>query len=178
MKKIMFQQTKTHPSNGIEFEYRELGQRGGWLVNSNGAVSLICNSKNRSVDFKLGFKDWLISEGLIEDLFTLKSRKEIEFIDILEEQLNIFGLTGIRQHYIKNEENLYRIDYYIPALNIAIEYDENNHNGYSYCQHEGRQINIEEQLNCRFIRVSDDKTHIKNSAIVIKEIFNIKEFSK
>ena len=40
---------------------------------------------------------------------------------------------------------------------------------------EGRQINIEEQLNCRFIRVSDDKTHIKNSAIVIKEIFNIKE---
>ena len=166
---------KIHPSNGIEFDYKELGQRGGWLINSNGAISLICNSENRSVNFKQGIRDWLVSEGLIEDLLVLKSRKEIEFIDILEEQLNIFGLTGTRQHSIKNEDNSYRIDYYIPALNIAIEYDENNHDGYSYCQHEGRQINIEEQLNCRFIRVSDDKTHIENSAIVIKEIFNIKE---
>ena len=166
---------KTQSSNSIEFDYRELGQRGGWLINSNGAISLICNSENRSVNFKQGIRDWLVSEGLIEDLLVLKSRKEIEFIDILEEQLNIFGLTGTRQHSIKNEDNSYRIDYYIPALNIAIEYDENNHDGYSYCQHEGRQINIEEQLNCRFIRVSDDKTHIENSAIVIKEIFNIKE---
>ena len=166
---------KTQSSNSIEFDYRELGQRGGWLINSNGAISLICNSENRSVNFKQGIRDWLVSEGLIEDLLVLKSRKEIEFIDILEEQLNIFGLTGTRQHSIKNEDNSYRIDYYIPALNIAIEYDENNHNYYTYEQHEGRQINIEEQLNCRFIRVSDDKTHIENSAIVIKEIFNIKE---
>ena len=153
----------------------DFGTKGGWLINSNGAISLICNSENRSVNFKQGIRDWLVSEGLIEDLLVLKSKKEIEFIDILEEQLNIFGLTGTRQHSIKNEDNSYRIDYYIPALNIAIEYDENNHDGYSYCQHEGRQINIEEQLNCRFIRVSDDKTHIENSAIVIKEIFNIKE---
>ena len=166
---------KTHPSNGIEFDYKELGQRGGWLIKSNGIISLIQKSKTKSMKYKEEFKNWLVLENLISNGIIIESRKEIEFIDILEEQLNIFGLTGTRQHSIKNEDNSYRIDYYIPALNIAIEYDENNHDGYSYCQHEGRQINIEEQLNCRFIRVSDDKTHIENSAIVIKEIFNIKE---
>ena len=32
---------KTQYQNGIEFEYKELGQRGGWLINESGLYSLI-----------------------------------------------------------------------------------------------------------------------------------------
>ena len=93
-------------------------------------------------------------------------RKEIEFIDALEEALEPFDIKGIRQYNILN----YRIDYYIESLNIAIEYDEYTHKDYSYEAHEGRQAQIEEVLGCRFIRVSDDKTNNYNIGYVLKII--------
>lgn len=70
-------------------------------------------------------------------------------------------------------DNTYKIDYYIPSLNIAIEYDENGHKHYSYEEHEGRQKEIKNKLGCRFIRVTDDDSHSFNVGKVIKEIFNI-----
>ena len=48
-----------------------------------------------------------------------------------------------------------RIDYYIPSLNITIEYDENGHASYKYEEREGRQKEIEKELGCKFIRVTD-----------------------
>lgn len=96
-------------------------------------------------------------------------RKELEFLDKLEHSLIPFGLRGINQYTIFN----YRIDYYIPNLNIAIEYDENDHKNYSYEAHEGRQKEIEKELGCRFIRVSDKNSDEYNIGLVIKEIFNI-----
>ena len=93
-------------------------------------------------------------------------RKEVEFIDALEEVLEPFNIKGERQYSILN----YRIDYYIPELNIAIEYDENDHKNYSYESHEERQAQIEEALGCRFIRVSDSKSNNYNIGYVIKMI--------
>ncbi|MBM7836311.1 hypothetical protein [Clostridium sardiniense] len=98
-----------------------------------------------------------------------KPRKEIQFLDKLEEVLKPFNVKGIRQYKILN----YRIDYYIPGLRVAIEYDENNHNRYTYEAHELRQKLIEHELSCRFIRVSDDRTDEYNIGIIIKEIFEI-----
>ena len=94
-------------------------------------------------------------------------RKEIEFLDLLEEALEPFEIKGIRQCCILG----YRMDYYIPELNIAIEYDENDHKHYSYEAHEGRQSEIEKELGCRFIRVSDNKSNAYNIGYVIKELF-------
>ena len=37
----------------------------------------------------------------------------------------------------------------------------------------GRQRNIEKELGCRFIRVSDNNTNAYNIGLVIKKIFNI-----
>ena len=103
-----------------------------------------------------------------ENILILSSRKEIEFLDQLEQALQPFNIKGIRQYNILS----YRIDYYIPSINIAIEYDENNHRDYSYETHEGRQKEIENQLKCRFIRISDDNTNSYNIGFVIKNIFN------
>ena len=50
------------------------------------------------------------------------------------------------------------IDYYIPSLNITIEYDENGHASYKYEEHEGRQKEIEKELCCKFIRVTDKES--------------------
>ena len=96
-------------------------------------------------------------------------RPEITFIDDLEEALKPFNIKGIRQYSILS----YRIDYYIPSLKIAIEYDENDHKNYSYEAHEGRQQEIEKELGCRFIRVSDKNTDSYNVGLVIKNIFSL-----
>lgn len=80
-----------------------------------------------------------------------------------------FDIKGQRQYRVLK----YRIDYYIPSLQIAIEYDENNHSYYSYDSEEGRQKEIENELGCRFIRVSNDKSHSYNIGLVIKNIFSL-----
>ena len=112
-----------------------------------------------TVELQELFKDEAIT-------LTFVDRKEIEFINQLEEALEPFNIKGERQYPVLN----YRIDYYIPELNIAIEYDENDHKNYSYESHEGRQLKIEQTLGCRFIRVSDSKTNTYNIGYVIKMI--------
>ena len=104
-------------------------------------------------------------------IITEIDRKEIEFLDNLEDAVESFNIKGLRQYPVMN--NKYRIDYYIPSLNIAIEYDEDEHRNYNYEKHGGRQKEIENLLKCRFIRVSDDNTNSYNIGFVIKNIFNL-----
>lgn len=119
------------------------------------------NSKKES--FIMFLKD----KGYLEynEVFT-SSRKEITFLNELEEVLCVFGIKGIRQYNILT----YRIDYYIPKLNIAIEYDENNHKYYTSENHDIRQINIERALHCMFIRLSDSNSNLYNIGVVMKKI--------
>ena len=136
------------------------------LINKRGVCSLICKSKTKSKKYKDSFKNWLVSEGLVEDNFYITSRKEIEFLDMLEEVLKPFGYKTIRQYSVLD----YRVDLYIEDLNIAVEYDENNHKYYSYEEHEGRQALIEKELGCKFIRLSDKKDNLYNIGLVMKGI--------
>lgn len=110
------------------------------------------------------------NESLYIDLKNIKSeRKEILFLNDLEKVLKALRINGIRQYKVFN----YRIDYYIPSLNIAIEYDENNHKNYTYEQHEGRQKKIEKELGCKFIRISDEFTNEENVLMVMDSIREI-----
>lgn len=110
-------------------------------------------------------------ESITKDFKYIK-RKEEGFLDQLEESLCVFNLIGVKQYIVKNDKGTnYRIDYYIPSLNIAIEYDENNHSTYTYEQQEGRQKEIEDKLGCKFIRVSDKNSNGYNIGQVIKEIY-------
>ena len=161
---------ETQSSSGVEFDYKLLGQRGGLLINEFGIQDLISSCKTKSEQYLYNFIQWLLSENLITSKLSIHVRKEIEFLDELEDALSPFDIKGIRQYSVI--DNKYRIDYYIPSVNIAIEYDENNHRYYSYENHEGRQKEIENQLKCRFIRISDDNTNSYNIGFVIKNIFN------
>ena len=138
------------------------------VINKRGICSLISKSKTKSKEYKDSFKNWLVSEGLIEDSFCITSRKEIEFLDMLEEVLKPFGYKTIRQYSVLD----YKIDLYIADLNIAIEYDENNHKHYSYEKHEGRQALIEKELGCKFIRLSDKEDDLYNVGLVMKGIMS------
>ena len=140
------------------------------LIDDLGVNSLIQKATTKSEEYKHDFKCWLVSTGLIENKIIHKTRKEIEFIDKLERALLAFNVTGKKQHNVLN----YRIDYYIPSLNVAIEYDENGHKDYTYEAHELRQELIQKELGCRFIRVTDNKDDYVNIGLVIKEILNIK----
>lgn len=144
--------------------YGDVGNPNKVIINERGVLSLLQRSRLRNTQ-----KQELLRSLNLKEKIVLTSRKEIEFIDQLEETLKPFNLIGIRQYKI----NSYRIDYYIPSLNLAIEYDENDHQGYSYEAHEGRQKEIEDTLKCRFIRVTDDNTNNFNIGLVLKEMFNI-----
>ena len=110
-----------------------------------------------------------------ETLKEYNKRKELNFLDKLEESLRAFNLKGIRQYTVKNKYgSSYKIDYYIQSLNIAIEYDENGHKSYTYEEHEGRQMYIENELNCKFIRVTDDESDEYNIGYIIKNIMEVK----
>jgi len=139
------------------------------LIPEDDIYRLIQNSKNKPCEYKERLMNWLIYDNLIESKAMITSRKEIEFINMLSDFLVPFGIVGECQYNVLN----YRIDYYIKSLSIAIEYDENNHNNYTYDEHEGRQKEIEEELGCKFIRVSDYYSNEYNIGLIIKNIFNI-----
>ena len=47
---------KTHPLTGVEFNYKSLGQRGGYFVNESGMYSLILGSELKTAK---KFKKWI-----------------------------------------------------------------------------------------------------------------------
>ena len=163
-------QLKLNTSEIRGFGIENPGRKGGVLLNEGGLMSLIQGSKYISMKHKNDFISWLNSLNLLSnDIIVVSSRYELEFLDQLEETLIPFNVSGIRQYKVLS----YKIDYYIPSLNIAIEYDEGSHDYYSYEQQEGRQKKIEKELNCKFIRISDKNTNNYNVGLVIKQIFNL-----
>lgn len=56
-----FMLDKTQYGNSIEFDYKTLGQRGGWLINESGLYSLVLSSKLES---SKRFKRWVTKEIL------------------------------------------------------------------------------------------------------------------
>lgn len=144
----------------------------------------ICGNLTRDFEITLEFALYLINSAKtisskckcqliqclgLDNRIEVIGRREVEFIEELELALRPFGLEGLKQYSILN----YRVDFYIPELNIAIEYDENNHQNYTYEKHEGRQLKIEKELGCKFIRVSDKHSNAYNIGLVIKEMLEV-----
>ena len=158
--------------NGLLTKAQWGNSKNVYLLNEKGYLkfySLIRN-KNEKILNKL-LKEYFDSKSNV----TFIHNKEIRFREKLKEALSAFHINDIEfQKSIQNNKGTnYRIDCYIPSLNIAIEYDENGHANYTYEEHEGRQKEIEEMLKCRFIRVSDKNTHEYNIGLVIKKMFNL-----
>lgn len=95
---------KTQYQNGIEFNYKELGQRGGWIINESGMYSLILSSELESAK---KFKRWVTSEVLpsirenqyyIHNDISEENIKKLER-EVIKQREKIKLLNGeIRQH--------------------------------------------------------------------------------
>jgi len=91
-------------------------------------------------------------EGINDDsiLVVKPTRKEILF------GWSVYGVFGgltkvIEQYNI----NGFKIDFFMPEFNLAIEYDELDSHKYKSKNDEERQLEIEELLSCSFIRIKE-----------------------
>lgn len=100
----------------------------------------------------------------IKEFALIANRKEIMFKlsveEVLEDICNVLS-----QYYVKG----YFIDIYLPEYNLAIEFDEEYHKNQ---QKEDliRQDEIEEELGCKFIRVSEDEKLEIGLNKILKEV--------
>ena len=156
------QVVKLKNSNVQNLHFRKLANRGENFLTKNGVYRLISTSNKITYERKVE----LLNYFEIEETVPLFERKECLFIEQLGEFLSEYNLKGVKQYPVLN----YRIDYYIPELKLAIEYDENNHDSYSYEAQDGRQKQIEKELGCKFVRLSDNCSDLKNIAKVSKYI--------
>lgn len=139
------------------------------LISEQDILNILVKSKTKSQEFKEDLLSWLkINNVVTNNKIVLTSRKEIEFLDMLIKILEPFNYECIKQYKVLN----YRIDLYISELKLAIEYDENDHKDYTYKEQEGRQKDIEKELNCKFIRVSDKDSDLWNCGYVMKSILH------
>lgn len=97
----------------------------------------------------------------------VQPRKEIRFVAELTAYLGALGISIETQKYI----GTYRVDVYIPEYNIVVEFDERDHTHITNeVKDVARQRTIEKQINCKFIRVSEDTMIGEALAIIHKEI--------
>lgn len=102
----------------------------------------------------------------IEQIHTV-TRFEVSFGDMLVEALKELEINVISQYIVDN----YKIDFYIPKHNIAVEYDEQQHFVVTNQKKDlERQKYIEDKLGCKFIRCDYRDSDIKNVMKVVKEM--------
>lgn len=104
------------------------------FISEENLWNIINRSETVTSEYKLSFINWIKSLGFLQKI-SLFERKETAFVSKLSKVLSAMNIISIPQYPILD----YRIDLYIPEYKLCVEYDENNHSGYSYEAHEGRQ---------------------------------------
>lgn len=150
---------------GIPDEYKrreKMDTQGGaqevTLTTRDGFLILIRNSGNlSSVQKNELFKQLGVDVAV--------SRKEIEFLQLLGDVITPLGLTLERQYIVDG----YRLDGYIPEVRLAIEYDEGHHKR-QIGKDKERELAIQREIGCTFVRVSGDERDSVNVGYVIHSI--------
>ena len=93
--------------------------------------------------------------------------KETEFVYSLKKAFKTLYIE--EQYQCLN----YRIDLFIPSLNLAIEFDENNHKS-NQLKDLKRQIKIENVLKCSFMRINEKDDIFEVSNLIVEKIMNVK----
>jgi len=101
---------------------------------------------------------------LIKHTYT---RFELSFGKQLEETLRPLNIEIETQKPIFGGK--YRIDFYLPEFNLAIEYDEGQHN-YQQEEDKQREEEIKKELGYKIIRLDYKNSDSYNVGLVLKEI--------
>ena len=132
------------------------------IINKNGVLELISKSRNISSNQK----DLLLDRFGLSSYIYKRSRKEIDFKECLIRFFSAFGYEVIHQYRV----GVYFLDFFVPSINIGIEYDENNHRDYDKSKEEERENFIKNSIGCKIIRISDEHDNYYNLGIISKYI--------
>lgn len=154
-----------------DFEIKKLinggRPRSEYIITLNMAICL-CRSEKRIVNSG-EMLEFLLSKQNKEIHYIQAKRFELSFFEQLDETLKPLGYEVEKQKSVFGGK--YRIDGYIESLRLAIEYDEEQHK-YQEEEDEQREIKIQNELECDFIRLDYNNTDAYNVGLVIKEIIN------
>ena len=92
-------------------------------------------------------------------------RKEVDILETISRAFH--NEKSIREYSIGK----YRIDLYFPKYKLAVECDENNHQNYEILNERLRELYIQEQLKCTFLRFNPDDPEF-NIGEPISKIFS------
>jgi Rha family phage regulatory protein len=138
-------------------------QRPCYVLSHEGVYTLANAMRGKS---KGALLNHLKSVGYDSELHIIElERKEIEFFAELGEALEPMNLTLNTQHRVLS----YRLDGYIPSLNLAIEYDEEHHK-HNTEKDKHRQTIIEKELGCDFVRLSELDSNAKNIGKIMAKV--------
>lgn len=155
------------PSNYVHSQNKQTYRN--YLITKKGMELIIQNSqftksfqaqKCREIYKTLGGKENI-------ELVSASTRFELSFGNMLIKALKELNIEVIKQYYVDG----YKIDFYIPSKNIAVEYDEQQHK-HQIKQDEEREEYIKSKLNCKFIRCDYTDEDIVNVMKVVKEVVN------
>lgn len=132
------------------------------IINKNGVLELISKSRNISSNQK----DLLLDRFGLSSYIYKRSRKEIDFKECLIHFFSAFGYEVIHQYRV----GVYYLDFFVPSINIGIEYDENNHRYYDKSKEEERENFIKNSIGCKIVRISDEHDNYYNLGIISKYI--------
>lgn len=104
-------------------------------------------------------------------LDVIPMKKEQEYIRIIKAAFK--HLEVYEQYPVRN----YKVDLYIPSLNLVVECDEYGHEHYDIEKEIQRQLFIEKELKARFIRFNPDASDF-NIGDVINEILLLDQKEK
>ena len=130
------------------------------IISEPGLYNAIFNSKKITSNAK---KEML--DQFFPNKEYISSRAETEFIDSLSKVLAPMDLSIMSQYKVDK----YFLDGYIEELNIAIEYDESGHSN-KIEEDSTREEFIKKEINCCFVRVSNNDNILWNIGYVISKI--------
>lgn len=135
-------------------------------IDINGLRKFISMSKTKD---KSKFIEFLQDKGYLykEEVFEY-SRKEDVLMDGLIRILKPMGYTL----EIQKQDNNYRLDGYIPELDLVIEYDENGHNHYDLEKEHIRELYIKDNYS-HLIRLTDSIDLMTNIGKIMNKIMEV-----
>ena len=125
------------------------------IWHKSGAIKLALRSRSGEA------RAFLESERILDSVEVSDESRTIETIHYA-----VKGFTELRQQYPIGP---YKVDIYLPDLNIVVECDEQGHSGYSQFKEEIREQFIAQEIGCKFIRY--DPIYPKQVGKIINTIF-------
>jgi very-short-patch-repair endonuclease len=134
------------------------------LIPKSDVLTLISKSRKLSGEKK---EELIKALGLNTNTIVLQSHKETEFSEMFIDALNGFNpdLQIITQFSVLD----YRLDFYLPEVHLAIEFDEKEHK-YKKEKNVIKENRVKAVLGCKFVRVNEDDNLLRKIGEIIREV--------